>query len=153
MFQADFVSFQQPNICEFPSKYFYDGKLKTASSVPVHDPRLQWFWPAQRTGGNFPIAFCHVEGQEEASAIRTAASNEQSKANMKEVEKVVSTLFNISPNLICIINVFLSTLVVTKHKYTEDFHVNCRFYFLRPESTMKSLIMQTFKVERLFFFS
>ena len=55
------------------------------------DTRLQSFWPAPaKPGQNFPIAFCHVEGEEESSSIKTAHSNEQSKANEKEVTKVVS---------------------------------------------------------------
>ncbi|KAJ7378386.1 helicase [Desmophyllum pertusum] len=73
----------QKDICKFPSNYFYEGKLKTDTSVPTRDPRLQSFWPT-----NVPMAFCHVEGEEESSAIKTAQSNEQSKANEKEVRKV-----------------------------------------------------------------
>ena len=38
-----------------------------------------------------PIVFCHVEGQEESSVITTSESNQESKRNMKEVRKVVST--------------------------------------------------------------
>jgi len=78
-------------ICKFPSKYFYEGRLKTDPSVPTSDPRLQSFWPDQalQPGRTLPIAFCHVEGEEESSAIKTSQSNEQSKANMKEVRKVV----------------------------------------------------------------
>ena len=64
--------------------------------MPNDDPLLQSFWPAQRIQPpkNLPIAFCHVEGEEEASAIKTSHSNEQSKANTKEVEKVVSVMFD-----------------------------------------------------------
>ncbi|XP_068760491.1 3'-5' exoribonuclease HELZ2-like isoform X4 [Montipora capricornis] len=71
-------------ICRFPSTYFYDEKLKTDPSVPASVP-LKSFWPENSS----PMAFCHVEGEEEASAIKTSQSNEQSKANMKEVRKVV----------------------------------------------------------------
>ena len=60
-------------------------------SIATLDPRLQSFWPARaKPGQNFPIAFCHVEGEEESSSIKTSHSNEQSKANEKEVRKVVS---------------------------------------------------------------
>lgn len=47
---------------------------------------LKSFWPVAKV----PMAFCHVVGEEEITAIKTALSNEQSKANVKEVEKVVS---------------------------------------------------------------
>lgn len=47
---------------------------------------LQSFWP----GANVPMAFCHVVGEEEITVIKTALSNEQSKANVKEVRKAVS---------------------------------------------------------------
>ena len=62
--------------------------------MPNDDPLLQSFWPAQRIqpAKNLPIAFCHVEGEEETSAIKTSHSNEQSKANTKEVEKVVGVM-------------------------------------------------------------
>ncbi|XP_068761026.1 3'-5' exoribonuclease HELZ2-like [Montipora capricornis] len=71
-------------ICRFPSTYFYGKKLKTDRSVPNSVP-LQSFWPEN----SCPMAFCHVEGEEEASAIKTSQSNAHSKANMKEVRKVV----------------------------------------------------------------
>ncbi|XP_068674039.1 3'-5' exoribonuclease HELZ2-like [Montipora foliosa] len=71
-------------ICRFPSTYFYGKKLKTDRSVPNSVP-LQSFWPENSS----PMAFCHVEGEEEASAIKTSQSNAHSKANMKEVRKVV----------------------------------------------------------------
>ena len=52
------------------------------------------FWPAQvRRQRNLPIAFCHVEGQEESSVISTSESNEESKRNMKEVRKAVCEIY------------------------------------------------------------
>ena len=65
--------------------------------MPTSDPRLQSFWPDQalQPGRTLPIAFCHVEGEEESSAIKTSQSNEQSKANMKEVGKVVGLINNL----------------------------------------------------------
>ena len=64
--------------------------------MPTSDPRLQSFWPshASQSGNTLPIAFCHVEGEEESSSIKTSQSNEQSKSNMKEVSKVVSLINN-----------------------------------------------------------
>lgn len=64
-------------------------------SIATLDPRLKSFWPAPaKLGQNFPMAFCHVEGEEESSSIKTAHSNEQSKANEKEVKKVVSLMLS-----------------------------------------------------------
>ena len=88
---------QQEEICRFPSEYFYEKKLKTDRSVSIAtlDRRLQSFWPAPaKPGQSYPMAFCHVEGEEESSSIRTAHSNEQSKANAKEVRKVVSMMLS-----------------------------------------------------------
>ncbi|KAL9956676.1 hypothetical protein ACROYT_G038193 [Oculina patagonica] len=98
----------QKEICKFPSKYFYETKLKTDRSVPTWDPRLPSFWPASRLGKNVPMAFCHVEGEEDSSAIKTAKSNEQSKANEKEVKKVV----HVARSLVCKNNVDASKVVI-----------------------------------------
>lgn len=76
----------QKDICSFPSNYFYEGKLKTDESVPTNDPKLpQSFWPDP----SVPLAFCHVEGEEESTPIKTTHSGEDSKSNQKEVRKVV----------------------------------------------------------------
>ena len=83
-------SYQHNGICEFPSKQFYDGKLQTADVVKSRNPSPVEFWPALvRRQINLPIVFCHVEGQEESTAITTSESNEESKRNMKEVRKAV----------------------------------------------------------------
>ena len=82
------------NICNETKTIFYKGKLKTDRSVPPLDSHLQTFWPAGKSGKNFPIAFCHVEGEEESSSIKTSHSNEQSKSNEKEVRKVVSLMLS-----------------------------------------------------------
>ncbi|XP_068761003.1 3'-5' exoribonuclease HELZ2-like isoform X3 [Montipora capricornis] len=77
-------------ICKFPSKQFYDGELQTAHVVKARDPSPITFWPAMiRQQRDIPIVFCHVEGQEESSPIATSESNEESKWNMKEVQKAV----------------------------------------------------------------
>ncbi|XP_068761024.1 3'-5' exoribonuclease HELZ2-like isoform X3 [Montipora capricornis] len=77
-------------ICKFPSKQFYDGELQTADVVKARDPSPITFWPAMiRQQHDIPIVFCHVEGQEESSPIATSESNEESKWNMKEVQKAV----------------------------------------------------------------
>ena len=66
--------------------------------MPTCDRLVKSFWPAheKQPENTLPIAFCHVEGEEESSAIKTSQSNEQSKANMKEVKKVVGVVhFNV----------------------------------------------------------
>jgi superfamily I DNA and/or RNA helicase len=70
-------------ICSFPSRHFYEGKLKTAKSVKrrnVHESSLQ-FWPQ---GPKLPILFCDFVGEEETKLGR-------SKFNPMEAAKVVST--------------------------------------------------------------
>ena len=100
---------QHKGICEFPSKEFYDAKLLTADVVNLRAPSPVSFWPAQiRRNRNLPIVFCHVEGQEESSVITTSESNEESKRNMKEVRKVVST-----DVFVCLVITYLDTQVNT----------------------------------------
>ncbi|XP_022797848.1 helicase with zinc finger domain 2-like [Stylophora pistillata] len=72
-------------ICKFPSEHFYNNQLETDASVKNQGTHLQSFWPVE----NVPMAFCHVMGEEEVTPIKTALSNEQSKANDKEVRKAV----------------------------------------------------------------
>lgn len=87
LYTYDFVSYlQHEEICKFPSEYFYNNQLETDSLVKEKGTALQSFWPV----ANVPMAFCHVVGEEEITAIKTALSNEQSKANVKEVRKAVS---------------------------------------------------------------
>lgn len=73
-------------ICKFPSEHFYNNQLETDASVKNQGTHLQSFWPVE----NVPMAFCHVMGEEEVTPIKTALSNEQSKANVKEVKKAVN---------------------------------------------------------------
>lgn len=77
---------QHEEICKFPSEYFYENQLETDLSVKRQGTALQSFWPVE----NVPMAFCHVVGEEKITVIKTALSNEHSKANVKEVEKAVS---------------------------------------------------------------
>ena len=82
---------QHEAICDFPSKHFYDGRLKTALSVKTRGRGIVNLWPAQQLRGkDWPVVFCHVEGKEESTIFKSAQSNEQSKSNMEEVMKAVS---------------------------------------------------------------
>ncbi|XP_046567930.1 LOW QUALITY PROTEIN: helicase with zinc finger domain 2-like [Haliotis rubra] len=91
--EASFLNIQyrmHPKICMFPSNQFYDGKLLTGPDQ-INDAR--WYiageelsiWPEKTN----PKVFCHVEGEETTLTVSTEEGNEQSKSNMKEVEKVV----------------------------------------------------------------
>uniref|UniRef100_A0A9J7XFQ1 Helicase with zinc finger 2a n=1 Tax=Cyprinus carpio carpio TaxID=630221 RepID=A0A9J7XFQ1_CYPCA len=71
----------QEDICEFPSKQFYDGKLKTGTSPK---PSLFLSKSVQTC-----IVFGHVEGKEETLVVRTERGNENSKANLEEAEEAV----------------------------------------------------------------
>ncbi|XP_061168137.1 helicase with zinc finger domain 2-like [Saccostrea echinata] len=72
-------------ICEFPSKQFYKGKLKTGPSgkYKVKEPLQIWRNP------HIPLLFCHIEGEEECLAVSTEEGNQQSRSNKAEVEHVV----------------------------------------------------------------
>ena len=79
---------QHPAICEFPSKAFYNGRLKTDPSVMRRQSglNLTHFWPKRDS----PIVFCQVEGEEETGHIGSRGSSSQSKFNMTEAKKIVS---------------------------------------------------------------
>ena len=77
---------QHENLCQFPSDFFYDGKLKTAHEVRGRKPdKVKW-----PSGAKYPFKFHHVEGIEESLVVSTEQGNENSKKNQKEVNKVVS---------------------------------------------------------------
>lgn len=83
------INFQNTSICEFPSRMFYDGKLKTAHENigRPRNPLKMW-----RKSNNIPRVFCHVEGEEETLTVKTKEGNEQFSSNKKEIEQVVSRL-------------------------------------------------------------
>ncbi len=75
---------QQEDICEFPSKEFYEEKLKTGTS-----PKPSLFLAKSR---QTCIVFGHVEGKEKGLVVSTERGNENSKANVEEAEEVVREL-------------------------------------------------------------
>ncbi|KAK3091404.1 hypothetical protein FSP39_019664 [Pinctada imbricata] len=74
-----------PEICCFPSENFYDGRLETkeSSKWKTDCPLSMW------RKIDIPIAFCHVEGEEEHLTVSTEEGNEMSSSNAKEVEMVL----------------------------------------------------------------
>ncbi|NXI53091.1 HELZ2 Helicase, partial [Chloroceryle aenea] len=72
------------SICEFPSKEFYEMRLKT---WPHLSPKASVFYHG--SNGCCPIIFGHVDGKEQSLIISTEEGNENSKANMEEVEQAV----------------------------------------------------------------
>ncbi|XP_067677519.1 3'-5' exoribonuclease HELZ2-like [Haliotis asinina] len=92
--EASFLNTQyrmHPKICMFPSNQFYSGRLETG---PHRIDEARWYiapgkelsiWPEKTN----PKVFCHVEGEETTLTVSTEEGNEQSKSNMKEVDKVV----------------------------------------------------------------
>uniref|UniRef100_A0A5F8GGE6 Helicase with zinc finger 2 n=1 Tax=Monodelphis domestica TaxID=13616 RepID=A0A5F8GGE6_MONDO len=72
------------DICRFPSKEFYDNKLKTSlklkrmPSVFCHPDQV-----------SCPIIFGYVQGVEESLLVSTDEGNENSRANRDEVDHVV----------------------------------------------------------------
>lgn len=73
---------QQKDICAFPSKQFYDDKLKT---YKPHKPGLF----LNEFQGQTSIIFGHVEGTERSLVVSTEQGNENSKANEEEAEETV----------------------------------------------------------------
>uniref|UniRef100_A0A3Q0RPB4 RNB domain-containing protein n=1 Tax=Amphilophus citrinellus TaxID=61819 RepID=A0A3Q0RPB4_AMPCI len=69
------------DICEFPSKEFYDGKLKTHVRRPN-----SVFEVGHKTK---PIVFGDVKGKTISLVVNTTKGNENSKANREERDKVV----------------------------------------------------------------
>ncbi|XP_072734950.1 3'-5' exoribonuclease HELZ2 isoform X1 [Ciconia boyciana] len=71
-------------ICEFPSQEFYDMRLKTCPQL-LRKPSVFY----HKGNGCCPIIFGHVEGKEQSLVISTEEGNENSKANLEEVEQAV----------------------------------------------------------------
>ncbi|NXX45663.1 HELZ2 Helicase, partial [Tricholaema leucomelas] len=71
-------------ICEFPSQEFYDGKLTTWSKLSRSPSAFCY-----RGSLPCPIIFGHVEGKELSLIISTEEGNENSKANLEEVQEAV----------------------------------------------------------------
>ncbi|XP_023182858.1 helicase with zinc finger domain 2 [Xiphophorus maculatus] len=67
-------------ICEFPSKQFYESKLKTGVEQPSSLLRVN--------GKTMPIVFGHVEGETVRLVVKTAKGNNKSKVNHNEKENV-----------------------------------------------------------------
>jgi len=72
---------QNAEICDFPSRYFYNGQLET----PNCKDHALTIWPNVK----FPMVFCHVEGSEIIKAVPTPEGNEQSRRNEEECRHVV----------------------------------------------------------------
>ncbi|NWH22194.1 helicase with zinc finger domain 2 isoform X1 [Grus americana] len=71
-------------ICEFPSQEFYEMRLKTCPQL-LRKPSVFH----HKDNGCCPIIFGHVEGKEQTLMISTEEGNENSKANLEEVEQAV----------------------------------------------------------------
>ncbi|XP_054701352.1 helicase with zinc finger domain 2 isoform X2 [Grus americana] len=69
-------------ICEFPSQEFYEMRLKTCPQL-LRKPSVFH----HKDNGCCPIIFGHVEGKEQTLMISTEEGNENSKANLEEVEQ------------------------------------------------------------------
>ncbi|XP_043992282.1 helicase with zinc finger domain 2-like [Gambusia affinis] len=68
------------DICEFPSKQFYESKLKTGVEQLSSLLRVN--------GKTMPIVFGHVEGETVRLVVKTAKGNNKSKVNHNEKENV-----------------------------------------------------------------
>jgi len=74
----------------FPSEQFYDGRLVIGRPEQAAPSELN-IWPS---GGDKPIAFVNVVGDEETLTVATEEGSERSKSNRQEIDKVVSeTIF------------------------------------------------------------
>ncbi|XP_077109129.1 3'-5' exoribonuclease HELZ2 [Ranitomeya variabilis] len=71
------------DICEFPSNQFYDGRLRTSTSITLQ-PSLFYYQ-------NYccPLLFGKVFGQEQSLTVTSEEGNINSKANTKEAEQAV----------------------------------------------------------------
>nr|KAG5696344.1 hypothetical protein BaRGS_028339 [Batillaria attramentaria] len=82
-----------PQICEFPSQEFYEGKLRTGRFKYREDEQPLPFWPRDlQTNEEVPHILVDVRGEEEAMSVSTDEGNERSKSNVLEAEKVMEIL-------------------------------------------------------------
>ena len=84
---------QHHQVCQFPSKYFYDDSLESAMITRrefrqfcADFPKMDSFWPC---GKDKPIVFYSVEGSE-SSPTSTEKVRLQSICNEQEAMKIVS---------------------------------------------------------------
>jgi len=80
---------QYDEICEFPSKEFYEGEVKTDPSVKEKFFPIDNFWPS---GPHCPIVFCDVEGKE-GEGNSNHKVHQESKSNKIEAVKIVILLY------------------------------------------------------------
>ncbi|KFO93891.1 Helicase with zinc finger domain 2, partial [Buceros rhinoceros silvestris] len=71
-------------ICEFPSQEFYGARLNTSPQLFRRDSVFY-----HRGNGCCPVIFGHVEGKEQSLIVTTEEGNENSKANLEELEQAV----------------------------------------------------------------
>ncbi|XP_061584138.1 helicase with zinc finger domain 2-like [Cololabis saira] len=69
-------------ICKFPSKEFYDNRLRTGVNWPNSVLRVD--------GRTMPVVFGHVKGETVRLVVKTAKGSNNSKANRRERDKVVA---------------------------------------------------------------
>jgi superfamily I DNA and/or RNA helicase/exoribonuclease R len=87
-------------ICSFPSRHFYEGKLKTAMSVKRrndHESNLQ-FWPQ---GPKLPILFCDFVGEEETKLGRSKF-NPKEAAKVVQIARVIHVVYKVRLNAIAL---------------------------------------------------
>uniref|UniRef100_A0A7M4EHC7 Helicase with zinc finger 2 n=1 Tax=Crocodylus porosus TaxID=8502 RepID=A0A7M4EHC7_CROPO len=71
------------DICKFPSQEFYKGRLKTCPTLH-RQPSILF----HRNKACCPVIFGHIEGKEQSLMVSTEEGNENSRANLEEVEQV-----------------------------------------------------------------
>ncbi|XP_050968945.1 helicase with zinc finger domain 2, partial [Labeo rohita] len=96
----------QEDICAFPSKEFYGGKLKTGT---LPKPSL-FLTKSKQTC----IVFGHVDGKEKSLVVSTEQGNENSKANVEESKnpKTPTNISDISLKHASIIDVHRDVIIV-----------------------------------------
>lgn len=83
---------QSPQLCYFPSKTFYEGKLRTGPGQWKEGSVVKVWSDSQ--GRNYPHVLIDVRGLEKNLTVSTEEGNEQSKSNDAEVDHVVIYWFH-----------------------------------------------------------